>query len=356
MAVVKKYMLISNWADFPEVKGLQVIDGNLYRTFCHCGFTACETLKECPICGNTEFIRGNQTKSRYELMNLDDMIVKYHRYYYKIIKNGLTQTQISRQLNTEIVYVNNCHYHIDDILTDVPELKEVAPMKLAIALREHLYDINVMKRDSTSWYVHDHFRYIVKFCTAVYAQNKNVSLEEMCDWLQYCYGGDVLEKVRWVSNSKDIAQSFKGLRNVSPIVQVFAKDLAIWRLVCDKPTIYNKMDPVIGELIAAYYSEGYLENIQSLVDMVYDYSFDDNKRVMFTKYFKEMYANAGYKWSELKEMLDYMKENDFENAKDYFFQQNYQRLVNGYGEKKVHAILNDIYKHPANMLIQLVNS
>lgn len=356
MAVTKKYMHVTNWDDFPEVKGLQVADGNLYRTFCHCGFTACETLKECPICGNKEFIRANQTKSRYELLDLKSMTVKYHRYYYKIVKTGVAHTQIARQLNTEIVYVTNCHYHVDDILADVPELTTIAPIKLALALREHLYDLKIMKRDVNSWYAHDHFRHLIQFCNNAYEQNTNISLEEICDWLPYCYGGDVVEKLRWLSTNHNIEKSFKGLQTVSPIIQVCAKDLGLWRLVCDRPSIYNHIDPVVGELIAAYYSEGYIDNVRDLIDMVCEYSFDDNQRIMFTKFFKEMYANAGYKWLEMGAMLDYIKENSFENAKDYFFQHNYQRLVNGYGEKKVNAILHDIYKHPADMIIQLVNS
>jgi hypothetical protein len=357
MATPKKnYMVINNWTSMPHIKGLKFSYGNMHRTFCRCGYTHTDIVSECLNCGNKNFIQSGESSYEYSVLDRKRFLIEKRRITHSIQQNHDFFTNISQTVQREQFYLTNTGYELDAVLDALPELKDTDEVKLTTQLIEYLIDKQYLS-NSRGWTYNSSRLTVFRFCYDRYRENPNITIEDLIDLIQYFHGGDVVTKMSYTFGFNEPMVMLKQLGNISLPLQIMCKDLAVFRLLFKEPTTYKKMDVEVSECIAAYYAEGYVDGVYGLLNVVGDYKFNSTTRTMFIKFFKENFANPGYNWSNIQNMLNWVeKGNSFENTKDYFLQRNVEKLTRGYNKKNVDLMLVNVYKHPTDALIELINS
>ena len=355
--VVKKYTIFTNWDEFPELKGLKINDGNLHRTACSCGYTYTGVISKCPNCGNETFRGTGRTHYEYEIVDLNKFALKRIRVHYSYAKTDLPATKIVKPMQAEVFYLYNTSHPFTDVLEALPALHTTPEIQMATILRNHL----VAKRlvaDGDSWYVNSHWSTIFRFCHKLMSQKPDITSEQLISSIQFLYRGDVISKMNTLlSYNCNLYAKLNSLARISPAVSIMARDLSVFRELIVDHNRYSKIDPAIAELIAAYYADGYIRDVKYLMDIIEHRTFNDDSRRMFIKFFKDIYPDPGVRWSKISTMLsDIDAGMMFENTKSYYLQKNYKKFAHAYGIKKVNAAFEDIYQHPADCLIALVNS
>lgn len=357
--MAKKYMAISNWDEFPNLKGLYVDRGNMHRTFCRCGYVHTEHVSECLNCGNKSFATYyNDRFYEYTIIQASSGMFNRKQIYYTIDYNDQESTKIVTHERSESLYLRAANIDFEEEVAAMPELFKVKPYALAKEIFEYLTEHhNLRKNSNYDYYYNANWRTIVMFCEKYARESKNADLESVLYLMTLVGSDNFISKLEKISRSqKSVVAIISNFEQRNSLVMTFAKDMRVFSVLVDTPTAYDDIDTEIGNLIAAYYSEGYVSDIKSLVDLVASINFNHMKRFMFERFFKEKYSDLGYSCVELQHMLEWIAEgNHFENAKDYYMQRNKEIFCKAYSSAKYDAALLDVYNHPAEAIINLAN-
>ena len=357
--MAKKYMAISNWDEFPNLKGLYIDRGNMHRTFCRCGYVHTEHVSECRNCGNKSFATYyNDRFYEYTIIQASSGMFNRKQIYYTIDYNNQESTKIVTHERSEGLYLRAANIDFEEEVAAMPELFKVKPYALAKETFEYLCENHGLKKNSSyDYYYNSNWRTIVMFCEKFARESKNADLESILYLMSLIGSDNFLAKLEKISNShKSVIAIINNFEQRNGLVMSLAKDLRIFSILIDNPTVYDSIDPEIGNLIAAYYSEGYISDIKSLVDLVNDIHFTPLKRFMFERFFKEKYSDLGYACTEIKNMMEWIAMgHHFDNAKDYYMQRNKEIFCKAYSTDKYDAALLDVYNHPAEAIINLAN-
>ena len=358
MAQIKKYSTIINWSDFPEIKGYHYKD-RMSRSLCSCGYTAYEIIHECPVCGNKDFHEQYSYNEKYELIG---DTIKRTKTFIRLDKNDQPETTLKRHDQTDTSDILYCHYDIRNII-DETGLRNHRVYGLACYMYDYLVEkkyVNDTDHSYGGYYSTSFYKTLFTFCNKLYRERNNThNIEFFKELVELIGDRDIQTKLNTICNTPcDVKRIVENLYNSPDYLNPFLKDNQVFARFVN-PSRYNNelksFDEDIALIVGAYYSGGYLANIIDLIDLLATVKFDDCKRFMFTKFLKEMYANPGYRYSNFKEMLEWINQgNHFENVKDYFAQRNKELFIEAY--PKYNEIMEDFNKDPSMTLINLANS
>lgn len=355
--MAKKYMAISNWDAFPHLKGLYADKGNLHRTFCRCGYVHTEHVNECLNCGNTDFVQYYYDRT-YEYTILDKSSGSFRRreINYSIAYNNQESTEIVAHQRDETCYLSNLKFDVDDVEKALPELFLEPKYALAKQFFEYMYaELGCTRTHNYDYYYNVNWRTVVQLCEKYAKETNHIDIDTIFHLLDLIGTTNFLSKMDYINRSaRGFFEIIAQFERRSQLILTLADNLQVCYAIIDQPNKYDNIDEELGNLIAAYYKEGYISDVKNLLDIIANTNMSHTKRFMFEKLFKEKYADLGYAGSELSDMLSWAaRGHAFENAKDYYMQRNKERFCKGFESAQYDKALSDVYNHPADAIINL---
>ena len=355
--MAKKYMAISNWNAFPNLKGLHVDKGNLHRTFCHCGYTHTEHVNKCLNCGNETFIRYYYDRNfEYTLLDKSSGSFRRREVNYTIEYNEQESTKIITHHRDETCYLRTINFDIDEVFAAIPEFLTVRKYALAKQFFEYMYtDLGYTRSREYDYYYNANWRTVVQFFEKCAQETKIFDLDFVLHFIDLVGKTNFLAKMEYMNrSSRRVVDTIAQFERRSQLVLSLADNQQVCYSIIDMPNRYDNIDEDLGNLIAAYYREGYITEVRPLLDIISNTNFTRTKKFMFEKLFKEKYADLGYQGRELTRMLEWAgMGNSFDNPKDYYMQLNKERFCKGFNSAKYDEALADVYNHPADAIINL---
>lgn len=351
--MAKKYVRILNWNDYPHVKGYHYTD-MCKRTYCHCGFVAVgEILDECPICGNKEFIGPYKFTETYRI---DRDYIFRERHYVRIDKNNMEETvfkTVSQSDNSAIV---NCSYELDKIADEI-NLRSHKVYGLGMEMFDYLVEHGYFVHSDYSYSKISLFRSLMTLCRDLYnAKSGCHNMEYFDELVTAMNGGDIEAKINYIAGrfASRPKQLLQDLYDIPSGLLPFMKNQPTFYRLLNNPQCFTGIDEEICNMVAAYYGGEYISSPLDLLDLIYAEQWDGLKRYLFTKAFKELYANPGYKFSNFKEVLEWINSGKhFENIKDFYLQKNRERFTAGLNAKKYDSAMENVYTNPADSIIAI---
>lgn len=351
--MAKKYVRILNWNEFPDVQGYHYTD-MCKRTLCRCGFTSDkEILKECPICGNKEFIGAYNFTETYRL---DRGYIFRDRIYVRVDKNNQEETVFKKVVQSDNQNITNCSYELDKI-ADKLNLRDHKVYGLGMQMFDYLVEHKYFVHSEYTYSKISLFRSLMTFCRDLYESKSGChNMKYFVELVDAMNGGDICAKLNYISGrySTRPKQLLQNLYDIPSGLLPFMTDQPTFYRLLNDPQCFIGIDEEIVNMVAAYHGGGYISNPLDLLDIINAEEWNSLKRFLFTKAFKELYAHSGYKFSTFKEILDWINSGKhFENVKDYYLQRNRERFTVGLNAKKYDAAMEKVYTNPADALISI---
>lgn len=355
--MAKKYMAISNWDAFPHLKGLYADKGNLHRTFCRCGYVHTEHVNECLNCGNTDFVQYYYDRTyEYTILHKSSGSFRRREINYSIAYNNQESTEIVAHQRDETCYLSNLKFDVDDVEKALPELFLEPKYALAKQFFEYMYaELGCTRTHNYDYYYNANWRTVVQLCEKYAKETNHIDIDTIFHLLDLIGTTNFLSKMDYINRSaRGFFEIIAQFERRSQLILTLADNLQVCYAIIDQPNKYDNIDEELGNLIAAYYKEGYISDVKNLLDIIANTNMSHTKRFMFEKLFKEKYADLGNAGSELSDMLSWAaRGHAFENAKDYYMQRNKERFCKGFASAQYDKALSDVYNHPADAIINL---
>ena len=350
--MAKKYVRILNWKDYPHVKGYHYSD-MCKRTYCKCGFVAVgELLDECPICGNKEFIGPYQYTETYKLNG--EYIIR-QRDYVRVDKNDQEETNFKTVSQTDTSAITNSSLNLDEVRKHI-DLDSHRIFGLGCKMFDYLVEHKYFVRDEWEYGKISLYKTLMVFAHTCYNANDGSHNMKFFDELVTAMnGGDISAKINYITRmTVKPKQILQNLYDVPTELLPLTRDLQVFYRLVNNPDAYIGIDEEVCNIIAAYYSGGFISDPLYLLDLIKDFGFDSVTRYLFIRAFKELYANPGYRCENFQEILDWIKDGkSFENIKDYYLQRNRDRFTVGLNAKKYDEAMSDVFTHPADAIIAI---
>ena len=352
-------MAISNWDAFPNLKGLHVDKGNLHRTFCRCGYVHTEHVNECLNCGNADFVRYYYDRNfEYTILDKSSGSFRRREINYTIKYNDQETTEIVANHRDETCYLRNMNFSVEEAVTAMPDLFLVPKYALAKQFFEYMYsELGFTRNREYDYYYNANWRTVVQLCEKYARETNNIDIATIFHLIDLIGKTNFLSKIEYINRStRGFFEIIAQFERRSQLILTLADNLQVCYAIIDQPNRYDDIDEDLGNLIAAYYKEGYISDVKNLLDIIANTHMSRTKKFMFERLFKEKYADLGYAGSELTHMLEWVSMGHaFENAKDYYMQRNKERFCKGFESAKYDKALSDVYNHPADAIINLSN-
>lgn len=342
---MKNYMVLTNPEDIPG-KGF-IINDKLQRTFCKCGFVDSSILKECPICGNTEFMPSSGTSETYLKNESGILYVETKKTYYDVVRNQSVKTRVmpkTRYETNKLMHVSNAvaeQYFDDPIVDQFPNIK----------VAKYLY--KKLPKMYNSWFTAN------RFCNAV-ADNYGTISEELIDTICCEFGEQAL------FHKIDAAASYS--RNLKDVVKTLGEMQIVDRLLCDCPQVFKSVllsrryslssIPVgVKSIIYSYWSAKYISDNQcdQHISIFSSLNMAPCHTEAMIKYYKDHYANIRHDDKYACEYLTWLNRNPMGTFKDFNIDKNLAVLDKQYGSKIVSACTDELYQNAAQFFIELAN-
>ena len=350
---MKKYTTITNRGSFP-ISGFRVSEGNMHRSYCSCGYDACDVLKTCPICGNTKWTTKHDNFKTYSVnLNGKNTTINVTTVHYALDYNDLPATILVKKENTVVQSLWTCDRPLSEIFVEFPEMLTVPEIRLGY---EILKANNLLDKDC-GWYYSPNRKWqdLMLYTSKCINENKSYAPKITETLIDRIGTYDLLSKLSFIArHSRSIKDVINSLDNLKPHIYIFMKSTAIFERIVQNPKIYDSIDDEIGSFIAAYYAEGYIDVLPVLLDVLCEEKFTPDKRQMFIKWMKDNFHTIGYNsCRELNLMLEWIKNNSFDNTKEYNMLRNRERFTKYFNGLKYDAAMLDFYQNPADAIIKL---
>ena len=342
---MKNYMVLTNPEDIPG-KGF-IINDKLQRTFCKCGFVDSAVLKECPICGNKEFIQSKGISETYFKIELNVVYLETKRTYYDVARTQQTKTRVVSKVRYEtnkFMHVSNAEaekYFNDPIIDQYPAIKTA----------RYLY--NKLQRTYNTWFI------VNRFCNAVEDYYGTVS-EELVDEICNEIGDKFLHlKIDYISSYS---------RGIKDAVNVLKSMSVVDRLLCDCPQVFKSVllvkryslsdiDTSLKSLIYAYWSGNYISGdaCDRHLAVFAPLSIPAKTTDAIVKYYKDNYIRIKQNDETTPRFVAWLNNNPLGTFKDFNLYQNLAVLDKQYGSKVVNTCTDELYQNSAQFFIELAN-
>jgi hypothetical protein len=354
--MAKNYTKILNWDAFPDLDGLKVNHGRLFRQFCKCGHVSFININTCPECGNTKFRGNNTVTNYYVLTNATAGIVCKRFLHYSIEYNEQEATKIIKYDRGEEILLNRASHHLDDVFKALPELLQYPVYKFAYDIvgfmETNFCDVRIGYSGQQTW------RTGITLAEKLLKENPKATLNDVA-MLTSFFNKKTSVAVKlysMVTNSRKLSTIYDDLINLPLFVQLMLDDLQVFYQVMRDPNSFNNVDEEIGNFVAAYYRGGYISDSSALLTILNDASVNETTRPLIISFIKEKFADSGYRWSALAKFIEWLNcGNMCENVKDYYMQINGERFIAAFGRTAYFNAIEDIYNHPAQAIINLAN-
>ena len=342
---MKNYMILTNPEDIPG-KGF-IISDKLERTFCKCGFIESGVFKECPICGNKEFVMPAGISETYFKVEQGILFLETKITSYDVVRNQQVKTRVLSRVryNTnKFMHLQNgeAEKYFDDPMTDQFD---------TIRISKYLY--KKLPKMYNSWFT------VNRFCNAVKDIYGTVS-EKLVDDICNEFGSKSLyQKVEHASSySKSIKDIVSELKSMS----------LIDRMLCDCPQVFKEV-----LLVRRYSLKDIHENIKSIIYAYWSGNYihmDTCSRHLATfarlpvtnqnvdaviKYYKDNYVNMRSGDLVTPKFVAWLEFNPLGTFKDFNLYENLAVLDKQYGVKKVNVGTDSLYQNSAQFFIDLAN-
>jgi hypothetical protein len=248
------------------------------------------------------------------------------------------------------------NFSVEEAVAAMPDLFLVPQYALAKQFFEYMYsELGFTRNREYDYYYNANWRTVVQLCEKYARETKNVDITTIFHLIDLIGKTNFLSKIEYINRSnRGFFEIIAQLERRSQLILTLVDNLQVCNAVIDQPNRYDNIDEDLGNLIAAYYKEGYISDVKCLLDILVNSNMTRTKKFMFEKLFKEKYADLGYSGSELTHMLEWASMgHSFENAKDYYMQRNKERFCKGFDSAKYDQALTDVYNHPADAIINL---
>ena len=355
---MKNYIKITNFSEFPNIKGLHVSEGNLVRTFCSCGYVECSIVKTCPDCGNTEFVSNKQKIVVNQLVkaasnSYEDPLALYESSSYCTIARNQTPTTkiiMSKAGNYTTLMANISNSNIVKYF-DCPEF--LAHTEYVVA-KEMFLKYN----DKMQW--SNMLRFVLKVkrdCGSAFCMEK---VQEVIDY----FGENNL-----ATKLQHLTTSYKSL-TIPDMTKLIETMHPTMRAICDysSPFQYfvcnghanegNCLPTELLDFLYAYMAGRYLaqNQIDRIICTLYDKKIEYHHVDPIIKFIKECYADINSNTWCLIPFIDFINIHGFTSVKDYFLHRNALYLTRSYKKNIVDEAMLDVYTNPAQALINIANS
>ena len=352
---MKKYTTITNRGSFP-ISGFRVSEGNMHRSYCSCGYDVCDILQTCPICGNTKWTTKYDKFKTYKVnLNGKHTTISVTTAYYTLEYNDLPATILLKKENTVVQELWTCERPIPEMIVEFPEMLTVPEIRLGY---EILKNNNLLDADC-GWYYSPNRKWqdLMLYTSKCINENKSYAPKITEILIDRIGTYDLLSKLAYVAKkSRNIKDVISSLEDLKPHVYVFMKSTAIFESLLDNPKRYDSIDDEIGAFVAAYYAEGYISALPELLKVLSEEKFTPAKRQMFIKWMKDNFHTVDYNSCiDLKNMLEWIKHNSFDNTKEYNMLRNRERFTKYFNGLKYDDAMLDFYQNPADAIIKLSN-
>lgn len=349
---MKKYTTITNRSSFP-ITGYRVSEGNMHRSYCSCGYDVCDVLDECPICGNKKWTtKYDKTKTFTIHLNGLKTIIEESTHYIALVHNDLPATTLEEKVSSINHDLWNCSVPLDKMVEDYPELLTIPELQLVYKI----FKDNNLINTSDGWYYAPNRKWqSVSLYAAKCIKEFNGYAPKATEQLIDIIGNyDLVSKSEMIARSrfsiKDIMFNFQ---NLKPYLQVLMKSTYVFEQLLSNPSKYDQIDDEVGDFIAAYYAEGYVEVLTDLLATLSEYKFTPETKRMFMKWMKDNFQTISYSCTELKDMLTWIKTGSFDNTKEYYMLRNRERFTQYFDTVKYDNAMLDFYQNPADAIIKL---
>ena len=352
---MKKYVELKNLADFPELDGVWIEKGNLYRTFCKCGYSACGvSMLKCPNCGNTRFqkVPGIVRTTTVERNSNAEIVYEIKRdTVYGFADNGSAVTQISKRVQvvnqTRVEHHYKSNQFIDNPLLDGIPYFEVARIVFRLFSPGQIHSDNFFGRLANvakSFHVTDERTKQDAVNRVLDVVNSFTSPFDFCCYINRCHE----KSVRW----NDWLQKVNRLK---PAARELCMDGSMFSLFPDNDDL-KKLDVIPDEVLSVvmnYYLGGYIKTASEMIDIIIDSGGISQKdAAIFVKFFKEMYTST---W-EIRRFIYWLRNgNSCDSVKDFYLQNNIHSLRKKYKEDHLQKAFANVYEDPVKTILELAN-
>lgn len=342
---MKNYMVLTNPEDIPG-KGFIVSD-KLERTFCKCGFIESGVFKECPICGNTDFVMPCGVSETYFKVEAGVLFLETKVTSYDVARNQQVKTRVT----TRVRYNTNKFMHLQngeaEKYFDDPITEQFASIRVA----KYLY--RKLPKMYNGWFTAN------RFCNAIENIYGTVS-EELVDTICNEFGDKSLyQKIDYASSySKSIKDIVSELKSMS----------LIDRMLCDCPQVFKdvllvkryslkNINDNLKSLIYAYWSGNYIHmDACSRHLSIFSYLPITEQNIdAVIKYYKDNYVNITAGDVVTPKFVAWLASNPLGTFKDFNLYENLAVLDKQYGIKKVNVCTDSLYQNSAQFFIDLAN-
>ncbi len=351
---MKKYTTITNRGDF-AITGFRVSEGNMHRSYCACGYDSLEILDECPICGNKKWTtKYDKTKTFKVHLHGLHTVIEESTHYITLVYNDMPATTLEEKVSSVNLEMWNCSVPLSKMICDFPELLTIPEMQL---IHKIFKDHDLLEQND-GWYYAPNRKWqnasvYASKCIKEFNGYAPKATEQLISVIGTNNLVDKLEKIG--RNYRPIKSIIFDFQNLKPHLQIMMRSTQIFDKLLSNPERYNNIDDEIGNFIAAYYAEGYVEYLSDLLDILNETKFAPETKQMFVKWMKDNFHNISYNCTELKEMLEWIETNSFDNTKEYYMLRNRERFTEYFDTLKYDNAMLDFYQNPADAIIKLAN-
>jgi hypothetical protein len=341
---MKNYMILTNPEDIPG-NGF-IIDDKLQRTFCKCGFVEGFVIKQCPLCGNTDFLTKGISET-YLKVEEGVLYLETKRTYYDVARTQSVKTRVttrSRYEKSKFIHVSNS---VAEQYFDDPMVDQFPDMKVA----KYLY--HKLPKMYNSWFTAN------RFCTAVMDNYGEIS-EELIDSICHELGEkSLLHKIDAISSYSNSLKYVVNTLNNMPVVERLLCDchLVLKSILLSKKYSIASIPVGIKTIIYSYWLGKHISDVQCDQHLAIFSALNIQQCNVdaMIKYYKDNYTNITRDDTATREYLLWLVQNPSGTFKDFNLYKNLEILDKQYGNKKISLCTDNLYQNTAQFFIELSN-
>lgn len=346
--IMKKYIRITNLSAFPEFAGVVINKGNMRRSFCQCGFVACNVIDVCPSCGNEKFVYLPLKKERWVISKINNDI-----YFTQMMDT----TDISENNQEEtIIQTNSCVWTRGDFTAcpnaglildstlpnDFPEYRMAREI-----VKSYLPGNEKDKKVCLQWW-----RPVSELCRAVFQHGKQnqKNYTYLKEWVDFFRDSESLRT--FILGNTQIVPWLQKIESLPMSILQCCRDGSVIRYF-NQETIrqIENIPSKILDVLYSYYMCRYVNTIGHTLHLLVEDGISEDNADAFVKFFKERYANGN-----LGAFICWLNEgNEFKSVKDYYLQINRKQISEAYPTTKIDRAFENVYEDPAGAIINLAN-
>lgn len=361
--MAKPHMLITNWDEFPDIKGIQWSNNRAHRTICKCGYSEIYHVTTCPKCGNTEWTRNacNTNNIRFEFVKNFGLSYSYKRFYdlVTIQETGRVDTSIvKRKANTTTydlfnpsIYGSSATPFFNWIKSD-PEIAADPFMQLVLDIMNGYPEYFTQEQSSS-------FAYTMQFCKKLFENEpSNYNFNFAKKYIEVFGFSGLYIGNRLKPNPSQLLEKVELADDVTRIIISDSINL-MEHYLCDR-IAPQKVESELINFLIAYWKEGYLTD-----QFLYEFLEEAKTNKLYKKYYQEIVSYIKDQFATIitrrfnaTSMIDAFVEwlengGVFTSVKDYFTTVNIDMFTKSYQKNKIMDAFSDLYENPMDMILKI---